>query len=116
MAVESAADRAAFLDPEEFAHTVTVTPANGDPVRQFSALFDPEGAIVELSDGLRAATVRPQLFGLAEDLEALVEGDSLTVSVPSPTGLVEIGTYSVSDPATADGTGFATLNLVRPWS
>lgn len=108
MPVESAEDRAAFLDLEEFAHLVTVTPANGDPVRQFSAIFEPEGFALELSDGLRAATARPQLFGLAEDLEALATGDTIAVG-----GFP--GTYEVADPATADGTGFATLNLVRPW-
>lgn len=108
MATETAEDRAAFLDTEELAHAVTVTPSGGGAPRTFAGIFEPEGVPLELSDGLRATSTRPTLFGLAVDLETLGAGDTVAVQ-----GFAEV--YTVGDPAIPDGSGFASIVLSRAW-
>lgn len=107
MPLESDEDRAALLDPDEAAVVVTVTPAAGAP-REFSALVDAQAFVAELSDGLRATTAAPQLFGLETDLAAVLEDDAITIADP-----LFPDTYQRGDPALPDGTGFATLSLSR---
>lgn len=109
MALETDDDRSAFLDRDEFAVAVTVTPANGDPARVFSAIFDRAGTVVDLGGELEAATASPSIFALESDLEALVVGDAVAVA-----GRLE--SYTVAQPPEPDGTGFARAALTRGWS
>ncbi|RIL07494.1 MAG: hypothetical protein DCC71_02955 [Proteobacteria bacterium] len=108
MALEDAADRLAMLDVDELAVAVTVTPVGGGAARTFPALFDAPGTTVELGDDLRAATLRPSLFGLEGDVGALVVGDAIAVA-----GRPDA--YTVADPPEPDGTGFARVALGKAW-
>lgn len=103
---ETAEDRLAFLDPEEFAVEVTITPASG-PARAFLALFEAEGIEVELADGTRVRTTRPTLLARAVDLDGLVDGE---VAIAGESRI-----YRIGNPAQPDGTGFALLELRRDW-
>ena len=82
MPVESAADRAAFFDPEEFGDTATYQPAVGSPV-SIDGIYDDGFAEIDTLVEAGAASTAPTFLcptsalpaGAAEDA-----GDTLTVN------------------------------------
>jgi hypothetical protein len=101
MAVESAADRAAFLDVDEFGLSVTYTRAGGG-VSVFAGIVDEVDEMMGLTDpGIVSAS--PVLTCRTADLPTGAgEGDTLSI---------DGDTYAVAAPPRHDGTGMTTLTL-----
>lgn len=103
MAVESAADRAAFLDADEFGAAATYTPASGTPAALDGIFDDPQ--INANFNGVDVSDSRPTFFCRSTDLPAGAvggdAGDRLTVQGT---------TYRVAD-LEPDGQGMTRVVL-----
>lgn len=84
MSVESAADRAAFLETDAFGETLTWTPAGEDPVTGIACQFFDGTKMVEGFDGPMAqgrdATVWMAEDDLPSGYTAGDDGDAVTVA------------------------------------
>ena len=100
MAVESAADLAAFFDMGEFAVQVSWQSAAGSA--QLPAIFDAEHLAVSGLGEVAVSSAAPQIVCRAADLPAdAAQGDTVTV---------DAATYAVRD-IRPDGTGVVTVLL-----
>ena len=99
MAIESAADRAAFFDTDEFGSAATWTPAGGSATT-VNGVFDSEYQEVAISQ-VGVALSQPRFVCRTADVSGAAEGDTLSVGATSYTIRV------VQD----DGTGITTLVL-----
>ncbi len=99
MAVESAADRAAFVDPAEFGTAAVFTPAGGPGVA-VNGLFDDQFAGPRLA-GLAIEAREITFLARSADLPGAQQGDSLTIGAT---------TYTVRS-VRPDGAGMTTLVL-----
>lgn len=100
MAIESAADRLAMLDPDEFGATASYTPAGGQAA-SIVGIFDNEYVGVDLDAGVPIESRRPTFLVRAADVPAVAHDDALTVD----------GTDYVVAGVEPDGTGFVKLVL-----
>lgn len=105
MAVEDAADRAVFVDVDDFGVTATYSLANGGDV-SIDGIFDDGYATIDLerAAGFDRSSSEPQFHCRSADLPAAAQqdaGDTLTVG-----GL----TYCVVE-FMPDGTGMTVLRL-----
>ena len=102
MAVESAADRLAFLNPDEFGVEASYT-LDGGPAVTINAIFDAEHTLAGIGD-IDAATVEPQAVVRTADLpEGHGDGDTFTLNGTA---------YTVRFPE-PDGTGMTVLRLEK---
>lgn len=104
MAIETDADRALFLDADEFGVAVAYHKVGAPAAISIAAIFDAEHVFNDGGEGLAVASVSPQIIVRSSDLPSGAgDGDAVTVS----------GTdYTVrySEP---DGTGMTVLKLER---
>jgi hypothetical protein len=104
MPIETDADRAVFVNPDEFGAIAIYTPAGGAASAPFNGLFDDPAAGVDMNDAVTVDS-RPTLFCRAGDLPAGAvgdAGDSLQVAGE--------GTFQVVS-IEPDGTGMVLLRL-----
>ena len=102
MAVEDAADRAAFLDPGEFGGTGTYTRQGDKPVG-LGGIFDREPITLSIGADLSLDDAGPQLLVAESDLPAGAgQGDAVTI--PGE------GNFLVKN-IRPDGTGMAVIRL-----
>lgn len=91
-----------FLDDEDFADEVTITPADGGPSRAFLAIFD--SSFVDAATGdMHLEANQPRLTCKQSDADALVRGDLATVKGK---------TYTVMQ-VQPDGTGMAMVLMAE---
>ena len=102
MAVESAADRAAFFSLNDFGVSATYTPAGGASVT-IAGIFDNDFVALDTAGGVAVAMQQPRFLCRTAQVAAAKEGDALTVDTVGYTIRV------VED----DGTGITTLVLER---
>lgn len=105
MPVESAADRAAFLDADEFGVTSSFTHAGGTAV-EIAGIFDNDYLDLEVEGEVGVASRSPRFVCRTADLDdagGANDGDSLVVS-----GV----TYKVRI-VKPDGTGMSELKLEK---
>lgn len=114
MAVESAADRAAFLDPEEFGDRAVWTPQLGAPTIVFG-IFDGEYVAVEIDSesGVAVTSTTPMLHVRTADLPGVQDGDGLRLEtlLGEPVWRSEYR-YTIREPQ-PDGTGMSMLKLEK---
>lgn len=104
MAVESASDRAVFVNSDDFGASAVYTPAGGAASDPFNGVFDRPSMAVEMNE---ASTIdaRPTFWCREDDLPNDAEGDDGdTLAVSGE------GTFTVFSIET-DGQGFALLRL-----
>jgi hypothetical protein len=109
MPIESASDRAVFVNPDDFGATAIYTPlATGLPSDAFAGLFDDPSGIMasDIGAGVGAVDGRPTFFCRADDLPDGAEGgdagDALDV-----TGEGAFSVLSIEP----DGQGMVLLRL-----
>lgn len=95
MSVESAADRAAFFNTDEFGASATVTP-NGSPSRTINVIFD-----AAARDEVGVILAGTQITARTSDTSDLADGDAVVVNGE---------TYTLRE-VRADGTGVSLLIL-----
>lgn len=100
MSVESADDRLAMLDADEFGVSATWTPSGGSATA-VDGIFDNEFRSTDIGAGAEIATDDPHFLCRTADVSGIVEGDALVVSGVSYTVRVVM----------ADGTGMTELVL-----
>lgn len=99
MAVESAADRAAFVDTDEFGIEATYTPQTGAAVT-LDGIFDEPFAEVDVDAGVGVLSKTPTFVCRTADLPSTKkQGDAVTID----------GTGYVVRELQADGTGMTTV-------
>lgn len=106
MAVESAADRAIFVSPDDFGVTASYTQNEGTPVA-INGIFDRSFMAIETGDGA-VTGVSVTFTCRADDLEQLLygksrQGDRVTIDGDR---------WTVVEPQ-ADGTGMVVLVLQK---
>lgn len=104
MAVESAADRAAFVSTDEFGASAVYTPVGGAASDPIEGIFDKPSIAVEMTEAA-SIDARPTFWCREADLPDGAEGnagDALAVTGE--------GTFTVWSIET-DGQGFALLRL-----
>lgn len=117
MPVETAADRLAFFDTEEFGVEVSYTPAAGGGATTIIGHFDSAAASIEVDGEVAVQTRQPQLQCRVGDLAGGGhEGDTISITSGQLTaaGLdtAPAGTYKVRV-VEPDGTGMVTLILEK---
>lgn len=106
MAVESAADRLAFLNPDEFGATATITPLSGLPVL-LSGIFDNEYLLLGDAGGLEGVSGSSPVF-------LVRRSDVASVSLPGASIVINIDGVETSFKIVEirpDGTGMVQLRL-----
>ncbi|WP_315804039.1 hypothetical protein [Bradyrhizobium sp. SZCCHNS3002] len=104
MPIESDADRAAFVNPDEFGAVAIYTPAGGAASAPFHGQFDDPSDMTDIND-VMTIDVRPTFFCRAVDLPGAAStgaGDGLQVAGEGTFHVVSI------EP---DGTGMVLLRL-----
>ena len=102
MAVESAADRAIFLDVDDFGSAATYTP-NGGSAATVNGIFDNDFVEVDAGGGVGIALQQPRFVCRTADVSTASEGDAIIISAVNYTIRI------VQD----DGTGMTTLVLEK---
>jgi hypothetical protein len=100
MSVESADDRLAMLDADEFGVSATWTP-DGGSASTVVGIFDNEFRSTDVGAGAEIATDDPHFLCRSADVSGIAEGDALSVS----------GTDYTIRVVMADGTGMTELVL-----
>ncbi len=100
MAVESALDRAIFVDPDDFGVAATYTPSGG-LATTVNGIFDNEFIEVDAGGGVGVALQQPRFLCRSADISGAAEGDALVVNTVDYTIRI----------VQADGTGMTTLVL-----
>lgn len=110
MAVETDADRAVFLDTDEFGVVMTW---NGTPI---DGIFDNDHYLADPGVGAMVATSQPQLQCRTNDIRGMIRGDTVTIASveTDPQAVVAPASkdYSVVD-IEPDGTGMSVIVLAR---
>lgn len=117
MPVETAADRLAFFDTDEFGVEVSYTPAAGGGATTIIGHFDSAAEQIEVENEIAIQTRRPQLQCRVEDLSGGGnDGDTIVVTsgqlLAAGLDMSAAGTYTVRV-AEPDGTGMVTLILEK---
>lgn len=102
MAVESATDRAVFVDIDDFGTAATYTPSGG-LAATVNGIFDNEFIEVDAGGGVGVALNQPRFHCRTADVSSATEGDAITISGVAYTVRI------VQD----DGTGMTVLILER---
>ena len=102
MAVESAADRAIFLDVDDFGTAATYTPSGGSAAT-VNGIFDNDFVEVDAGGGVGIALQQPRFVCRTADVSTASEGDAIVISSVNYTIRI------VQD----DGTGMTTLVLEK---
>lgn len=102
MAVESATDRAVFVDIDDFGTAATYTPSGG-LAATVNGIFDNEFIEVDAGGGVGVALNQPRFHCRTADVSSAAEGDTITI------GGVAYTVRIVQD----DGTGMTVLILER---
>tara|TARA_Y100000004_G_C8647879_1_gene299828 strand:- start:64 stop:375 length:312 start_codon:yes stop_codon:yes gene_type:complete len=102
MAVESAADRAIFLDVDDFGTAASYTPGGGSAAT-VNGIFDNDFIEVDAGGGVGVALQQPRFHCRTADVSSAAEGDALVVSGVNYTIRI------VQD----DGTGMTMLVLEK---
>lgn len=102
MAVESATDRAVFVDIDDFGTAATYTPSGG-LAATVNGIFDNEFIEVDAGGGVGVALNQPRFHCRTADVSSAAEGDAITI------GGVSYTVRIVQD----DGTGMTVLILER---
>jgi len=102
MAVETAADRAIFVDVDDFGTAATYTPTGG-VAATVNGIFDNDFIEVDTGGGVGVALQQPRFHCRTADVPSAAEGDALVVSGVNYTIRI------VQD----DGTGMTMLVLER---
>lgn len=102
MAVESATDRAVFVDIDDFGTAATYTPSGGSAAT-VNGIFDNEFIEVDAGGGVGVALNQPRFHCRTADVSSAAEGDAITISGVAYTVRI------VQD----DGTGMTVLILER---
>ena len=102
MAVETAADRAVFVDADDFGVAATYTPQGGS-AETVNGIFDNDIVEVDAGGGVPMAVRQPRFNCRTADVSGAVDGDALTVNSTAYT-------IRVVD---HDGTGMTTLALEK---
>jgi len=102
MAVESATDRAVFVDVDDFGTAATYTPSGGSAAT-VNGIFDNEFIEVDAGGGVGVALVQPRFHCRTADVSSAAEGDAITIDSVAYTVRI------VQD----DGTGMTVLILER---
>lgn len=111
MAVESAADRAVFVDADDFGTTATYTPAGG-VAATIEGLFDePPGELFGGGDEAGLASAVPMFTCRAGDVPAAAEGGEDSGDVLTLTDRQSVARRFQVMRIALDGAGFATLTL-----
>jgi hypothetical protein len=79
MAVESAADRAIFVNVDDFGTAATYTPAGGAG-STVNGIFDNDFVEVDAGGGVAVALQQPRFHCRTADVSSAAEGDALVVS------------------------------------
>ena len=102
MGIEDAAERALFMDPDEFGSVISYTKP-GAPAVPINVIFDAESEAISLGD-LDVSSFAPRILVSVADLPAGAgDGD---------TAVVDGVSYSVRE-VQPDGTGMAVLKLEK---
>lgn len=104
MPIETDADRAVFVNPDEFGAIAIYTPAGGSASPPFNGRFDDPSVGVDLNDAMTVDS-RPTLFCRESDLPAGAAGDA-----GDALAIAGEGTFSVVS-LEPDGTGMVLLRL-----
>lgn len=102
MAVESATDRAVFVDVDDFGTAATYTPSGGSAAT-VNGIFDNEFIEVDAGGGVGVALNQPRFHCRTADVSSAAEGDAITIGGVAHTVRI------VQD----DGTGMTVLILER---
>ena len=105
MPVESAADRLAFLSPDEFGDEASYMPAGGAATAGIAGIFDNPSLSIATGDGAAVIDARPTFYCRSADLPAEAQGGGV-----GDTLLVRGVAYGVAN-IEPDGTGFALIAL-----
>jgi len=100
MAVESAADRAIFLDVDDFGTAATYTPSGGSAAT-VNGIFDNDFVEVDTGGSVSFAQQQATFMCRTADVSAAAEGDSLVIG--GETYIIRI--------VQPDGTGMTNLIL-----
>ncbi|MCR5859722.1 hypothetical protein [Mesorhizobium sp. J428] len=107
MPVETAADRALFVDPDEFGSVASWVVGSNTPV-VVAGIFDAASLNLAIGDGLDLSDVGPQFLMRATDVPAGGrDGDVLTITID---GVATAYTVRTREP---DGTGMVLLRLEK---
>jgi len=79
MAVESAADRAVFVDIDDFGVAASYTPSGG-VAATVNGIFDNEFIEVDAGGGIGIAMQQPRFHCRTADVSSAAEGDAITIS------------------------------------
>lgn len=102
MAVESAADRAIFVDTDDFGVAGSYTPAGG-VASTVNGIFDNEFIEVDAGGGIGVAMQQPRFHCRTSDVSSAAEGDAITINA------INYVIRVVED----DGTGMTVLVLEK---
>lgn len=105
MAIESAADRAAFLNSAEFAVTAQWSPAGRWEPSEVDGIFEkPYQQVVDTEEGAAIGTTDPSFTFATADAAGMAEGDQIVIAGDS---------WTVAGPPQPDGTGMSVAALHR---
>lgn len=102
MAVESATDRAVFVDTDDFGVAATYTPSGG-VAATVNGIFDNDFIEVDAGGGVGVALQQPRFHCRTADVSTAAEGDAITINSVAHTVRI------VQD----DGTGMTMLVLEK---
>ena len=102
MAVESATDRAVFVDTDDFGVVATYTPSGG-VAATVNGIFDNDFIEVDAGGGVGVAMQQPRFHCRTADVSTAAEGDAITINSVAHTVRI------VQD----DGTGMTMLVLEK---
>ena len=105
MAVESAADRAGYLNAGEYAVTAQWSPADRWEPTEINGIFErPYQQVVDTEEGAAIGTTDPSFSFATADASAMAEGDRIVIAGES---------WTVAGPVQPDGTGMSVAALQR---
>ena len=102
MAVETPADRASLVDPDEFGDSGLIAPVGGGAAYAVDGILDVPHEPESIGIGVEVSLRRPTFLLADEVLQNVSRGDVLTIAGHPP--------YKVAD-WQPDGTGFTELLL-----
>lgn len=114
MAIESAADRAAFLDSDEFAVTAQWSPGNRWEPTDVKGIFEkPYQTVVDTEEGAAIGTTDPSFTFATDKAPTIAEGDFIVIPADAGAGRPDEERYKVAGPVQPDGTGMSVAALQR---
>ena len=105
MTVESAADRAVFLNPDEFGATAIYTPHGGPASDPIAGQFDRPNRSASLADLVDTIDARPTFLCRQADLPAAADGNADDLLAVAGAAIYRVTSIE------PDGTGMVLLGL-----